>query len=136
MPALSYNLVTLLKIPMTAEKKALVMETLKKDIVLPEKIIYFKLSCGSTNPPHQLSHYYERVLSILKKLCHNPSGVTKVASFYKTKTGNSVKPPRLKSASRNKIRIILKLLTEKGYLASNLKGYYSTQKAKNLLLTL
>ena len=109
------------------------IEILADQLQLPQKIFSLKLSCGSQRPPHYKRHYYARCVSLLRKLVENPRGVKSVCKMYKRKKQSSVTPPKLKNASSNIIRIMLKSLLANGYLNKHPKGYYTTSKGKDLL---
>lgn len=129
-----YNLKVAINMQETVELRQTLANKLATMIILPEKILVNKLSCGSTNPPANIIDYYHRMVSILKKIVENPSGVNKISKKYKTKKKNVVKPPTIKNASRNKIRIMLKLLESAELVNKSEKGYYTSKKGKDFLL--
>ena len=127
---LKYHLSTL----ETKEKQVQLASALKDTCTLPPEFLVKKMSCGSTNPPHEELQYYLRMGSILKRIIENPCGFSKIAIAYKTKKQDSVKPPKFKFMCNSLAKIMLKKLQEQGLASVNQKGYYASKKGKDLIL--
>lgn len=127
---LKYHLSTL----ETKEKQVQLATALKETCALPQEYLIKKMSCGSTNPPHEEIQYYLRMGSILKRIIENPCGFSKIAICYKTKKQDSVKPPKIKFMCNSLAKIMLKKLQDQGLASVNQKGYYASKKGKDLIL--
>ena len=111
----------------------LIVEELKKQVILPEKLFSVKLSCGSDTLPQDNVDYYTRLVSILKKCVENPMGIKKLMSLYKRAKRNKVRPPSMHSATYYSTKVMVGALLKNEYVNKNNKGYYTSKKGKILL---
>lgn len=110
-----------------------IVNELKKEVCLPEKIFSVKLNCASDNLPESSLDYYLRLVSILKKCVEHPMGIKKIRSLYTRSKRNKVRPPTRFPATYYSTKVMLECLLINQYLKQNAHGYYTSSKGKTLL---
>lgn len=117
----------------TPEKQKELAIYLKEHCTLPTQHLFKKTSSASERVPFEELDYYSRLGSILRKLIENPSGVSRIASYYKRKKGSSVKPPRIKIMYKPLARAMVSALFKEGLVIKHEKGYCTSKKGKELI---